>query len=65
MEKHIKENEVTRVGTRVKVFQFDVPETELPTEPITHQQFIDLVTTFFVWNHDVQGYFNPSLSWGY
>ena len=62
MEKHIKENEVTRVGTRVKVFQFDVPETELSTEPITHKQFMDLVTTFFVWNHDVLGYFNPSLS---
>ncbi len=58
MEKHIKANEVTRIGKRVKVFQFDVPENELSSKPITHKHFLDLVTTFFVWNHDVLDYFN-------
>ncbi|MDP1763814.1 MAG: hypothetical protein Q8L07_07980 [Sediminibacterium sp.] len=59
VNEHIKSNAVTRIGKRVKVFQIDVPKDELPNTPVTHQHFLDLVTSFFVWNHDVLKYFNP------
>lgn len=57
---HIKSSTVTRIGTRVKVFQIDVPKDELLSEPITHNDFLNLVTSFFVWNHDILEYFNTS-----
>lgn len=57
--KHIKANETTRVGKRIKVFQIDVPKHKLRFSPISHQTFINLVTSFFVWNYDVLRYFNP------
>jgi hypothetical protein len=60
LEKHIKANEVTRIGRRIKVFQIDVPKYYLPSEPISHKQFIDLVTSFYVWNQDVLDYFNTN-----
>jgi len=60
VSKHIKSNETTRVGKRIKVFQIDVPAKEIKFELINHQVFINLVTSFFVWNHDVLAYFNPT-----
>ena len=50
LTKHIKSNEVTRVGKRIKVFQVD--------GEISQQCLINLITSFFVWNHDVLDYFN-------
>jgi hypothetical protein len=50
INKHIKSNEVTRIGNRIKVFQIDVPKDQQLSKPIKHQHFIDLVTTYFVWN---------------
>jgi hypothetical protein len=58
--KHIKANEVTRIGRRIKIFQIDVPKEQLLTKPITHRHFIDLVTSFYVWNHDILDYFNSN-----
>jgi len=46
---HIRKSEVRKIGRRVKVFQID--------EEIDQQLFMDLATTFFVWNHDVLKYF--------
>lgn len=60
VESHIKSNVVTRIGTRIKVFQIDVPKDEVTSEPVTHRHFINLVTSFFVWNHDILEYFNRS-----
>ena len=60
IHKHIKSNEVTRIGKRIKVFQIDVPKDQLSAEPIKHQHFLDLVATYFVWNHDVLDYFTTN-----
>jgi hypothetical protein len=56
--RHVKANEVTRIGKRIKIFQIDVPKEELLSEPVSHQEFINLVTSFYVWNNDVLNYFN-------
>lgn len=55
---HLKNKAFTRIGKRVKVFQIDVPNEILNINPVTHKNFIDLVTSFFVWNDDVFRYFN-------
>ncbi len=56
---HIKSNEVTRIGKRIKVFQVDVPKEEVEQEPVKHRDFVNLVTSFFVWNQDIRNYFCP------
>ncbi|MEP7376812.1 MAG: hypothetical protein ABI675_25665 [Chitinophagaceae bacterium] len=60
LSRHIKANEVTRIGKRIKVFQIDVPKDQVLSQPITHQHFINLVTSFYVWNEDVLNYFNSN-----
>jgi hypothetical protein len=50
---HVKNSEVRKIGKRVKIFQID--------EPISQQLFMNLATTFLVWNTDAQCYFNPDL----
>ncbi|MDO7846499.1 hypothetical protein Q5H92_09035 [Hymenobacter sp. M29] len=47
---HVRHAEVRRVGKRVKLFQID--------EPISQQLFMNLATTFLVWNEDALAYFN-------
>jgi hypothetical protein len=46
---HIKANEATKAGIRIKIFHV--------TEP-SHQSLINLVTSYFVWNQDIFDYFN-------
>lgn len=58
---HIKANAVTRIGKRVKVFQIDIPIKNQAFEPVTHKHFLNLVTSFFVWNDDIMKYFNPQI----
>ncbi|MFL5788969.1 MAG: hypothetical protein ACJ748_13000 [Flavisolibacter sp.] len=60
LSNHLKANEVTRIGRRIKIFQIDVPKVQLLEKPITHQHFIDLITSFYVWNHDILNYFNSN-----
>ena len=52
LKSHIKANEVTKAGTRIKIFHVTNP---------THQGLINLIASFFVWNEDVFLYFNPDL----
>lgn len=47
LRKHIKANEVAKAEARIKIF---VSNPSL-------QDFINLVTTYFVWNDDVFTYF--------
>ncbi len=61
LKEHIKANAVTRMGKRVKVFQIDIPKEQQAFEPVTHQHFLNLVTSFFIWNHDILKYFNPQI----
>jgi len=49
---HIKENETTKAGTRIKIFH---------VTNLSQQSLINLITSFFVWNHDILIYFNPDL----
>ena len=60
ISKHIKSSEVTRIGKRIKIFQIDIPKTEVSSELVGHEDFINLVTSFFVWNQDVFNYFNKN-----
>ena len=47
---HIKAKEAVKAGTRIKIFHVTQPPRE---------SFIKLVTSFFVWNEDLVGYFAP------
>jgi hypothetical protein len=53
---HVRQSEVRKIGKRVKVFQFDSNENQ--NKEITRDDFSQLTVNFFVWNHDVQNYFN-------
>jgi hypothetical protein len=46
---HIKANEATKAGIRIKIFHVAEP---------SHQSLINLVTSYFVWNQDIFDYFN-------
>ena len=60
LARHIKANEVTRIGKRIKIFQIDVPKEQLLSIPVSHQHFIDFVTSFYVWNQDILNYFDTN-----
>jgi len=47
---HIRNAEVRKTGKRIKLFQVD--------ETIDKFDFMKLITSFMVWNHDVYDYFN-------
>jgi hypothetical protein len=47
---HIKHSNARRIGKRIKIFQID--------EPIEQSLFMNLATTFLVWNKDALEYFN-------
>ena len=47
---HVRQGEVRKVGKRIKIFQID--------EPISQQLFMNLATSFLVWNEDAVDYFN-------
>ena len=47
---HVRHAEVRKAGKRIKIFQID--------EPISQQLFMNLATTFLVWNEDALIYFN-------
>ena len=53
---HAKDPEVRKVGKRVKIFQYESNENEC--KEIDKDTFCQLATNFFVWNNDVQVYFN-------
>ncbi len=53
---HIKQAEVRKVGERIKIFQFESKENQ--GKEIVQDDFCQLAVNFFVWNHDVQNYFN-------
>jgi hypothetical protein len=40
------------VGQRTKVFRLD--------EPIAHEHALDIISAFFVWNYDIDAYFDPT-----
>jgi hypothetical protein len=46
---HLKANEVTKAGIRVKLFHVTAP---------SHPSMINLATSYFVWNEDIFNYFN-------
>lgn len=47
---HVRNSEVRKIGKRVKIFQLD--------EYIEQKTFIDLITSYMVWNNDLIRYFN-------
>lgn len=47
---HVRQPEVRKIGTRVKIFQID--------QPIDQGLFMRLATNFLVWNEDALAYFN-------
>lgn len=53
---HVKDSEARKVGKRVKIFQYDSKENN--NKEIDQNTFCQLVVNFFVWNDDVQYYFN-------
>ena len=53
---HVKESEVRKVGNRVKIFQYESSENN--DKEIDQDTFCQIATNFFVWNDDVQQYFN-------
>jgi len=53
---HVRQAEVRKVGSRVKIFQFDSNENQ--NMEICQDDFSQLAVNFFVWNQDVQYYFN-------
>lgn len=53
---HVRQAEVRKIGKRVKIFQFDSNENQ--NKEITRDDFSQLIVNFFVWNQDVQNYFN-------
>ncbi|NVO12058.1 MAG: hypothetical protein HXX16_19020 [Bacteroidales bacterium] len=53
---HVRQAEVRKVGKRIKIFQFDTKENQY--QEISQDDFCQLAVNFFVWNYDVQNYFN-------
>ncbi len=53
---HVKDSEVRKAAKRIKIFQFE-SQDNLGQE-IEQEAFTDLVTSFFVWNYDIQMYFS-------
>ncbi|KUO64812.1 MAG: hypothetical protein APF83_14150 [Lutibacter sp. BRH_c52] len=53
---HVRQPEVRKVGKRLKIFQFDSKDNQ--NLELTQDHFSELAVNFFVWNHDVQRYFN-------
>jgi hypothetical protein len=53
---HVKESEVRKVGARIKIFQYNSNEND--GKEIDQDAFCQLVISFFIWNDDVQEYFN-------
>jgi len=53
---HIKDTEVRKAGKRIKIFQYESKENN--NKEIDQDTFCLLATNFFVWNADVQTYFN-------
>ncbi len=53
---HIKQAEVRKIGKRIKIFQFESKENK--GKEIFQNDFCQLAVNFFVWNYDVQNYFN-------
>lgn len=53
---HIRQPEVRKIAKRVKIFQFD--SNDNGGEELLQNCFSQLAINFFVWNHDVQNYFN-------
>ena len=47
---HVRNSEVRKIGKRVKIFQLD--------DQIERKIFIDLITSYMVWNYDLIRYFN-------
>jgi len=52
LKHHIKSTEVTKIGKRYKIFQLD--------DEVDQKVLVDLITTFYIWNEDVQKYFGRS-----
>lgn len=50
MRFHVRSADARKVGKRVKIFQTN--------DFLTHEEFSQLVMSFFVWNQDVFSYFN-------
>lgn len=53
---HIKHPDVRKVGTRVKIFQFDSKENN--GDELSNDDFSNVAPCFFVWNDDIQSYFS-------
>jgi hypothetical protein len=53
---HIKQPEIRKIGKRIKIFQFD--STDNKNKEIEQNDFCHLAVNFYVWNQDVQNYFN-------
>jgi len=55
-KKHVKDPEVRKAGKRIKIFQFE--SNDNLKKEISQDTFCHLATNYFVWNEDVQKYFN-------
>lgn len=53
---HVRQADVRKVGKRVKIFQFDSKDNQ--DNELSQDDFSQLAVNFFVWNSDVQEYFN-------
>jgi hypothetical protein len=53
---HIRQAEVRKVGKRIKIFQFEGKDNQ--GQELSRDNFSLLAVNFFVWNDDVQNYFN-------
>ncbi len=53
---HVRQAEARKVGKRIKIFQFESKENH--GKEIFQDDFCLLAVNFFVWNPDVQNYFN-------
>jgi hypothetical protein len=53
---HIKDSIVTKSGRRIKIFQYESHENS--GIEINQDNFSKIAVSFFVWNNDVQNYFN-------
>lgn len=53
---HVRQAEVRKIGKRIKIFQFDSKDNE--NKELSQNNFSQLAVSFFVWNRDVQEYFN-------
>ncbi len=53
---HVKDPEVRKIGKRIKIFGFESNDND--NKEIDQDTFCTLAVNFFVWNNDVQKYFN-------